>query len=122
MFKIAKSNWDQTVLVCAKCSKKVGGGFGPKGKTPLLKALRAVLGKGRKASVGVVPVKCLGVCPKNAVMLIDSRRPREWMIVPAGTSVAKVIAALNEHPVSGGPDQRDHVGDALRPVRAELGL
>ena len=96
MFKTAKSNWDQTVLVCAKCSKKVGGGFGPKGKTPLLKALRAVLGKGRKASVGVVPVKCLGVCPKNAVTLIDSRRPREWMVVPVRTPVAHVVKALTD--------------------------
>jgi predicted metal-binding protein len=122
MFKSAKSNWNQTVLVCDKCSKKVGGGFGPKGKTPLVKALRAMFGKGRKASVGVIPVKCLGVCPKNAVMLIDSRRSREWIVVPVGTSAAKVIAALNEHSVSGGLDQRNHVGDALRPVRAELSL
>ena len=94
MFKIAKSNWNQTVLVCDKCSKKVGGGFGPKGKTPLVKALRAIFGKGRKASVGVIPVKCLGVCPKNAVTVIDSRRPREWMIVPAGTPAAHVANAL----------------------------
>jgi predicted metal-binding protein len=96
MFKTAKSNWDQTLLVCAKCSKKIGGGFGPKGKTPLLKALRAVLGKGRKAPVGVLPVKCLGVCPKNAVTMIDSRKPREWMIVPAGTPVAHVVNALGD--------------------------
>ncbi len=96
MFKTAKSNWDQTLLVCAKCSKKIGGGYGPKGKTPLLKALRAVLGKGRKAPVGVLPVKCLGVCPKNAVTMIDSRKPREWMIVPAGTPVAHVVNALGD--------------------------
>jgi predicted metal-binding protein len=96
MFKIAKSNWDQTVLVCAKCTKKVGGGFGPKGKTPLIKSLRAVFGKGRKASVGVVPVKCLGVCPKNAITMIDSRRPRQWTIVPAGTPVAHVVNALTD--------------------------
>ena len=96
MVKIAKSNWEQTVLVCAKCSKKVGGGFGPKGKTSLDKALRGVLGKGRKASVGVVPVKCLGVCPKHAVTVIDSRRPREWMIVRAGTPVDDVVSSLNQ--------------------------
>ena len=96
MFRVATSNWDQTILVCTKCSKKVGGGFGPKGKTPLLKALRQVLGKGRKASAGVLPVKCLGVCPKNAVTLIDSRQPREWIIVPAGTPVANVVDALNQ--------------------------
>lgn len=116
MFKVAKSNWDRTVLVCTKCSKKIDGGFGPKGKTSLMKALRAVLGKGRKAPVGVLPVKCLGVCPKNAVTIIDSQRPREWMIVPRAAAVADILAALNEHPVSGGTDKRDHVGDALGPV------
>lgn len=96
MFRIAKSNWDQTVLVCAKCTKKVGGGFGPKGKTPLVKALRAVLGKGRKASVGVVPVKCLGACPKHAVTVVNSRQPRAWLVVPKGTPVAHIVNKLSE--------------------------
>lgn len=96
MFRIAKSNWAQSALVCTKCSKKLAGGFGKKGKTPLVKALRAVLGKGRKAEFGVVPVKCLGVCPKNAVTVIDSRRPREWLIIAAGTPVEDVVAALTE--------------------------
>lgn len=99
MVKIAKSNWDQTILVCAKCSKKVGGGFGPKGKTSLVKALRAVFGKGRKASAGVIAVKCLGVCPKNAVTVIASRRPREWMIIPAATPIDDVISVLNQEPL-----------------------
>ena len=116
MFKIAKSNWDRTVLVCTKCSKKIDGGFGPKGKTPLLKVLRAALGKGRKASAGVLPVKCLGVCPKNAVTIIDSKRPREWIIVPGKTPVAHILAALDKHPAGGGADQRDHVRDSLRSV------
>ncbi len=116
MFKIAKSNWDRTVLVCTKCSKKIDRGFGPKGKTPLLKLLRATFGKGRKASVGVLPVKCLGVCPKNAVTMIDSRRPREWIIVPRTMPVADVLAALDEHPVSSRADERDHVRNTLRPV------
>ena len=96
MIKIAKSNWAQTVLVCEKCSKKLGGGFGLKGKTRLSKALRAVFGKGRKASVGVVPVKCLSVCPKNAVTIVDSRRPSHWMIVKAGTPVDEIVSVLNE--------------------------
>jgi predicted metal-binding protein len=94
MLKIAKSNWGQTVLVCAKCTKKVGGGFGAKGRTPLTKALRAVFGKGRKASVGVIPVKCLGVCPKNAVTVVNARHPHEWLIVPKGTPVTYVVNAL----------------------------
>lgn len=116
MFKIAKSNWDRTLLVCTKCSKKIDGGFGPKGKTALLKLLRIAFGKGRKAQAGVLPVKCLGICPKNAVTIIDSRAPRTWMIVPVATPVADILAALDEHPVGSGADERDHVGNALRPV------
>lgn len=94
MFKFVKSNWSTTVLVCDKCSKKLDGGFGKRGRTPLHKALRKALGKGRKADIGIVPVKCLGVCPKGAVTMVDSRKPREWILVPAGTDIEDVAAEL----------------------------
>ena len=70
-----RSNWAQTILVCAKCSKKIGGGFGAKGKTSFAKALRQQVGagKGRKAAVGIVEVKCLGICPKRAVTVVAAR-------------------------------------------------
>jgi predicted metal-binding protein len=92
--KQARSDWSGVVLVCAKCSKKVGGGFGPKGREKLAKALRhePVFGKGRKAAVGVIEVKCLGLCPKNAVTVVDTRRPGEWLVVPAGGDVADLAA------------------------------
>ena len=90
------SNWESAALVCAKCTKKLGGGFGDKGREPLAKALRKVLGKGRKAPIGVVPVKCLGICPKGAVTIVDTRRPQEWMIVRAGTPVEHIAATLTE--------------------------
>lgn len=88
--KRAKAQWRGAVLVCAKCSKKVDGGFGPKGGERLAKALRREpgFGKGRKAAVGVVEVKCLGLCPKNAVAVVDTRRPDEWLVVPAGADVS----------------------------------
>ncbi len=94
MIRRAKAEWEATVLVCAKCSKKVGGGFGPKGKTPLAKALKRIFGKGRKAPVGVVETKCLGLCPKNAVTLVDGRRPGEWLVVTPGEDVEAVAARL----------------------------
>ena len=92
-----RSNWSNTVLVCAKCSKRLGGGFGPKGKQPLGKALRKHLGlkKGRKAVAGVVDVKCLGVCPRGAVTAINTAASREWLLVPAGADVDAVARALN---------------------------
>ncbi|WBH16086.1 (2Fe-2S) ferredoxin domain-containing protein [Sphingomonas radiodurans] len=90
--KRARSQWTGAVLVCGKCSKKVGGGFGAKGRERLAKALRreAGFGKGRKAVIGVVEVKCLGLCPKNAVTVVDTRRPGEWLVIPAGGDLAEV--------------------------------
>lgn len=91
----ARSNWEASLLVCRKCSKKLGGGFGPKGKTSLAKALKKHGGgKGRKAKLGVIEVKCLGVCPRGAVTVIDSRDPTRWRLVREGADVAEVAAAL----------------------------
>jgi len=91
-----RSNWSDAVLICAKCSKRVGGGFGPKGRTPLAKALRKFLGlkKGRKAPLGIVEVKCLGVCPRYAVTVVNGGAPGEWMLVRPGSDVAQVAAAV----------------------------
>lgn len=96
--KRLRANWQASVLVCRKCSKKIGGGFGPKGKQSLAKMLRQQLdgGRRRKAAIGIVDVKCLGVCPRNAVTVIDGRRPDAWLIVPAGSDVAAVVDALDD--------------------------
>ncbi|WP_260598733.1 (2Fe-2S) ferredoxin domain-containing protein [Sphingomonas endolithica] len=95
------SNWSDTLLVCGKCSKKLGGGFGPKGKTTLGRAMRRELGlaKGRKAALGIVEVKCLGICPKGAVTVLRGSDPHNWSLVPAGADVAEVTATLR-------PEQR----------------
>ena len=91
-----RANWSGAILVCGKCSKKLGGGFGEGGRTPLAKALRKGLGlkKGRKAAIGVVEVKCLGVCPKGAVTVVDTRGPGEWLLVRGGSPLATVAADL----------------------------
>lgn len=80
-----RANWSHAVLVCAKCSKKLakkGRGFGPDGKR-IAAALKQELGagKGRKARVGVIEVPCLDICPKGAVVVVDSRSPHEWRII-----------------------------------------
>jgi hypothetical protein len=53
------------------------------------KALRKRFGlrKGRKSPIGLVEVKCLGVCPKGAVTLVDTSHPDMWRLVPAGADV-----------------------------------
>ena len=91
------SRWQKVVLVCAKCEKKLGNaGFGSDGRKSLSKALRrrAGGGKGRKAALGVISTRCLKVCPKGAVTMVDGTRPRDWLIVSAGTPLAEVEAWL----------------------------
>ena len=101
--KTVRSDWANTLLVCKKCSKKLGGGFGPKGKTPLAKALRSELGvrKGRKGTLGIVEVKCLGIFPRDSVTVINGAAPGEWALVLAGVSVATVVEELGLTPDGG---------------------
>ncbi|MBA4762163.1 (2Fe-2S) ferredoxin domain-containing protein [Sphingomonas sp.] len=91
-----RSNWANAVLVCAKCSKRLDGGFGPKARQPLGKALRKHLHlkKGRKAAAGIVDVKCLGVCPRGAVTVVNGAASREWLLVPAGADLDAVADEL----------------------------
>ncbi len=90
------SNWQGALLVCRKCSKRQKGGFGPKGKTPLAKTLRKALAakKGRKAHIGIVEVKCLGICPRHAVTMIDTRAPDAWLLVKPGTDSDDLVEQL----------------------------
>ena len=94
--RTVRSDWANTILVCKKCSKKLGGGFGPKGKTSLAKALRQDLGvrKGRKGALGIIEVKCLGVCPKGAVTVVNGAKPGEWALVAAQSDVAEIVDGL----------------------------
>jgi predicted metal-binding protein len=90
------SGWQGAVLLCRKCGKKMGGGFGAGGKKNLAKLLRKALGtsKGRKGGFGVVEVGCLGVCPRDAVTLVDTAHPDRWRIVPRGADVAALAQEL----------------------------
>jgi predicted metal-binding protein len=93
-----RAKWSHAVLVCRKCSKKLekkGRGFGP-GEKRLAAALKQELdaGKGRKARIGIIEVPCLDICPKGAVVVIDSRRPQEWRIVDAAADLTEEAALL----------------------------
>ncbi|MDO6413196.1 (2Fe-2S) ferredoxin domain-containing protein [Sphingomonas sp. BIUV-7] len=96
MRRSVPSAWAATVIVCAKCEKKLGGGFGAGGKQRLSKLLakRAGGGKGRKAGIGVISSKCLKLCPKRAITVIDGARPAEWLIVPGGMPIEEVETQL----------------------------
>lgn len=90
------ARWERTILICAKCSKRLEGGFGKKGKQGLAKVLRRYLGlkRWRKAPIGIVETKCLGVCPKGGVTVVDAAEPGKWRIVSRGTDPADIAAAL----------------------------
>ncbi len=94
--QLVRSDWSTAILVCAKCSKRIDGGFGRKGKQSLAKALRRQLGikRLRKSPIGVVEVKCLGVCPRGAVTMVDAREPGSWRLVPAGADLAVLVDTL----------------------------
>lgn len=90
------ANWANAAMVCAKCQKKLKGGFGPEGKQTLSKALRKHLGvkKGRKGAVGIVETKCLSVCPKNAVTVVNAARMDQWLLVAPGADLDEVAQSL----------------------------
>ena len=98
--RLVKADWETAILVCAKCSKRLDGGFGKKGKQRLAKALKAYLGvrRFRKARVGVVEVKCLGVCPRGAVTVVNSADPTRWRLVAKDTDLAALAAELGIAP------------------------
>jgi len=92
-----RARWRASLLICAKCEKKLGKkGFGADGRQRLSKLLRQRLGggKGRKAEAGITLVKCLKICPKGGVTVVDGARPRDWLIVQAGTPIEQVEARL----------------------------
>lgn len=94
MIRRARADWQGVVLVCGKCSRKIDGGFGAKGRTPLAKLLRRIWGKGRKADRGVIETRCLKLCPKRAVAVVDTAHPDAWLVVPAGEPVEAILARL----------------------------
>lgn len=94
MIERVQAPWEGVALVCRKCSKKLGGGFGPEDEK-LAKALRRGLrAAGRRRALRVVEVGCLGLCPKRAVTVAVSSDPAALHAVPRGTSVETMIAAL----------------------------
>ena len=90
-----RAHWSATILVCGKCSKKLDGGFGAKRDTSLVKLLRKRGGgKKRKAAFGLIETKCLGICPKGAVTVVDAAHPGQWELIEAGTPEDQVIERL----------------------------
>lgn len=93
--------WREVVLVCAKCSRKLDGGFGKKRRHSLRSSLKDALREaGRRRQVRVAETGCLGLCPRDAVSLLRGSSPEHLMAVPAGTGMSEVLRLL-DRPESG---------------------
>ncbi len=88
-------NWEQLILICRKCSRKLGGGFGLSGRESLRSELKRALRTAELGrSVRAVEVGCLSVCPRNAVSVVAPSRSAQVLTVPAGTDPAAVLALV----------------------------
>ena len=87
--------WQDLILVCGKCSKKLGGGFGVDGDESLARALKHALRRaGRRRTVRVIETKCLGLCPKGAVTVLPGGQHGAMLAVARGTDPALVLARM----------------------------
>jgi predicted metal-binding protein len=84
-----RTGWEETVLVCRKCSKRLSGGFGKDGDETLTTTLRSHLRKaGRRGGTAIIDVGCFGLCPKKAVVVARSSTPDRLIVVGAGADPA----------------------------------
>ncbi len=84
--------WEDVVLVCSKCSKKLDGGFGPDRDETLARVLKQTLRRnGRRRAVRVIETKCFGLCPRGAVTILRGSNPGEMLAVPGGADPAAVL-------------------------------
>ncbi len=87
--------WKTIVLVCGKCARKLDGGYGPEGKDTLRSTLRAELkGRGHGREVRIIETRCMGICPKKAVTMVNASKPGTISVVPKGTPIAAVMAQI----------------------------
>lgn len=95
--------WQQVVVLCRKCGKKLDGGFGPKRKDTLKSVLRQSLREhGRRRDVRVFETGCMGVCPKRGVTALNATRPGTLHVIQAGAEPAEAARTLlGDHAISG---------------------
>ena len=104
--------WAGIALVCRKCSKKLHGGFGHKGREKLSKELRAALKEaGHRRALRVIEVGCLGLCPKRAVTI--AAEGGRVLVVPEGATMDQVLpAVLPPGSATGSSSSRSPQGSA----------
>ena len=95
------TSWQDVILICRKCSKKLKGGFGHDQDQTLARALKSTLkGSPSRRSTRIIETKCLGICPKNAVTVLPATHPTEILSIPAGMETAAILTRLLPTPGS----------------------
>ncbi len=86
----------RVLAICDKCGKKLDGGFGDDDGRPLGKALKRLVSgtRGKRRTVRIIGTRCLDLCPKGAVAMLDSRQPGVIFVVARGTDPALVCDQL----------------------------
>ena len=71
------------------------GGYGTKGKETLRTALRgAFKEKGHRRDVRIIETRCMGICPKKAVTVLNASRPARILTIPKGTVADEAMRQL----------------------------
>ena len=87
--------WQSIILLCGKCARKLDGGYGPEKDATLRSALRMALKEaGHRRDVRIIETRCMGICPKKAVTVVNASRPGIIFVIPVSTPPAEVLKAI----------------------------
>ncbi len=89
------TGWTDVVLICRTCSRKLDGGFGPDGDLSLRRALhQALRRRGLRGTLGLVEVRCLGICPTSGVTVARGSQAGNLVVVPENFSAEALLDRL----------------------------
>lgn len=87
--------WSTVILLCGKCSRKLDGGYGPKGTDTLRTTLKdALKEQGYRRAIRVAETKCFGLCPKRAVVALNATDPSRLLTIPRGTGADDALGEI----------------------------
>jgi predicted metal-binding protein len=87
--------WRNVVILCRKCGKKRGGGFGRKRKESLKTVLRKTLrNAGRRRDIRILETSCMGLCPKGGVTALNATHPRTIHVISVGSEPINALRTL----------------------------
>src|SRR6516165_2151312 len=95
--KSYRTNWTNILLLCGKCARKMDGGYGEDGGDTLRSVMKTALKEaGLKRQTRLIETKCMGLCPKNAVIAVNASHPGRMLVIPKGTEANVVLARLGQ--------------------------